>query len=113
DSALATLEKRKDARTRDLIPDVRVFQKAVHDALTYREFFDPPDVGRAKDLLALGRKRAGQLLDGNAPWTTETGLVVRGYVSKIDGSVQPYGLVVPETYKPHSGHKHRLDLWFH
>ena len=40
-------------------------------------------------------ERASQLRDGKAPWTTATGLVVRGYVSKIDGSVQPYGLVVP------------------
>ena len=47
--------------------------------------------------------RAGPLLrDGHAPWTTETGLVVRGYVSKIDGSVQPYGLVVPASYRPGS-----------
>ena len=36
-----------------------------------------------------------QLAAGKAPWTTATGLVVRGYRSKIDGSVQPYGLVVP------------------
>jgi hypothetical protein len=34
-------------------------------------------------------------LDGNEFFTA----VVRGYVS-IDGSVQPYGLVVPESYGP-------------
>ncbi|MBI3191859.1 MAG: prolyl oligopeptidase family serine peptidase, partial [Pedosphaera parvula] len=28
-------------------------------------------------------------------------------------SVQPYGLVVPPTYKAGSGHWHRLDFWFH
>jgi predicted peptidase len=27
--------------------------------------------------------------------------------------VQPYGLVVPESYEPRGGHRHRLDLWFH
>ena len=48
-----------------------------------------------------------------ATWTTATGLVVRGYVSRIDGSVQPYGLVVPETYRPPTPHKFRLDAWFH
>jgi dienelactone hydrolase len=110
-AALDTLEERRDARTRELIPDVRVFYKAVHDALEYREFFDPPDIARAKDLLTIGRRRAEQLLVGNAPWTTETGLVVRGYVSRIDGSVQPYGLVIPEAGSAPG--RYRLDVWFH
>ncbi len=38
---------------------------------------------------------------------------MRGYVSKIDGSVQPYGLVVPASYKPDVPHRFRLDLWAH
>ncbi len=109
-AALDALEGRRDARTRELIPDVRVFFKAVHDALEYREFFDLPDIARARDLLKIGRRRAEQLLDGKAPWTTETGLVVRGYVSRIDGSVQPYGLVIPEGPAPG---RYRLDVWFH
>ena len=68
---------------------------------------------RRKAFLKQGHERARRLRDGKAPWTTATGLVVRGYVSKIDGSVQPYGLVVPASYKPDSPHKHRLDLWCH
>jgi hypothetical protein len=34
-------------------------------------------------------------------------------VSKIDGSVQPYGLIVPESYQAKSPYRHRLDLWWH
>src|SRR5262249_7553656 len=41
------------------------------------------------------------------------GLVVRGYVSRIDGSVQPYGLVVPDSYRLDLAHRHRLDVWLH
>ena len=41
------------------------------------------------------------------------GLVVRGYISKIDRSVQPYGLVVPASYSPTAPHRWRLDAWFH
>ena len=37
----------------------------------------------------------------------------RGYVSKIDGSIQPYGLVVPTTFKPGADTRRRLDLWYH
>ena len=39
--------------------------------------------------------------------------MVRGYVSKIDGSVQPYGLVVPASYRPDTPHRFRLDVWCH
>ncbi len=55
----------------------------------------------------------GSLREGKAPWNTATGLVVRGYVSKIDGSVQPYGLVVPASYQPNTPHQFRLDVWCH
>ena len=43
----------------------------------------------------------------------DTGLVVRGYISKIDGSVQPYGLVVPDTYTHKTLNNYRLDVWLH
>jgi len=40
-------------------------------------------------------------------------LVVRGYKSKIDGSIQPYGLVIPDTWKAGDKSPHRLDFWLH
>jgi pimeloyl-ACP methyl ester carboxylesterase len=97
----------------DLLPDVQIYHNAVRYALTYNEFFNLKEVPVAKTLLKQGMERAKVLRDGKAPWTTATGLVVRGYISKIDGSVQPYGLVVPESYQPKSPYKHRLDLWWH
>ena len=96
-----------------LLPDVQVFHKAVRDAMKHREFFDPKDVAKAKDQLAEGLRRAEQLAKGESPWASKTGLIVRGYVSKIDGSVQPYGVVVPPTYTTLSPHRYRLDIWFH
>jgi pimeloyl-ACP methyl ester carboxylesterase len=96
-----------------LLPDVQVYHNAVRYALTYDEFFDPKEIAVAKSLVKQGQDRADQLRGGQAPWTTATGLVVRGYVSKIDGSVQPYGLVVPASYQANSPHHFRLDLWWH
>ena len=110
-AAIEALEQRKEPRTKERLPDVQVFYKAVHDALTYEEFFTARDVARGRELLAEGNRRAEQLKDGSADWPTQKGLVVRGYVSKIDGSVQPYGLVIPETYSPSV--PTRLDVWFH
>ena len=97
----------------DLLPDVEVFHKAVHDALVYQEFFDAKDLDFADKALAIGLERADQLIQGQAPWTSATGLVVRGYVSKIDGSVQPYGVVVPGSYTSKGPGRFRCDLWFH
>src|SRR5205814_2057160 len=50
---------------------------------------------------------------GKHPWTSATGLVPLGYVSKIDGSVQPYGLVVPPSVTTGASRKFRLDFWLH
>jgi hypothetical protein len=94
-----------------LLPDVLIYQEAVRYALQYNEFFKPAEIAAAKALLKQGEERAGQLADNSAPWTTATGLVVRGYVSRIDHSVQPYGLVIPADLK--ADHPHRLDAWFH
>lgn len=113
DQQITDLRKRGDKRVNELLPDVQVYAKAVHDALQYNEFFDVKELDVADELLAEGQKRARDLAEGNAPWTTATGLVVRGYVSRIDGSVQPYGLVVPQSYDAKGQIRHRLDIWFH
>jgi predicted esterase len=81
-----------------LLPDVEVFHKAVDWALRYDEFYNVKEVVTARTLLAEGKARAAALREGKAPWTTQTGPVVRGYRSKIDGSVQPFGVVVPKTW---------------
>src|ERR1043166_6587483 len=94
EQAIGRIGKKNDARLTALLPDVSIFWQAVHDALAYQEFFAPADVGRGKALLKTGLERAAQLEAGQAPWANQTGPVVRGYVSRIDGSVQPYGLVV-------------------
>ena len=96
-----------------LLPDVQVFHNAVRYALKYNEFYSKGQVSEAARLLRQGRDRLEQLRQGKAPWTTARGLVVRGYVSKIDGSVQPYGLVVPDSYQPNFPHRYRLDIWCH
>ena len=100
-------------RDNPLAPDVQIFHNAVRYALQYDEFFKPEEIYRAKELLRQGQERASALQHGSAPWAGDTGLVVRGYVSKIDRSVQPYGLVVPPSFSATRPHHWRLDTWFH
>lgn len=96
-----------------LLPDVQIFRQAVWSAAHYNEFYKLEELAIARRLWQQGMERAAALREGKAPWTAQTGLVVRGYVSEVDGSVQPYGLVVPETYQPKLPHEYRLDVWFH
>src|ERR1041385_8088887 len=93
-----------------LVPDVEIYHKAVRFALQYNEFFKPEDISRAKVLLAEGQARADALEERDeAPWTTAAGLVGRGYVSKLDHSVRPFGLVIPASYSPDAPHRWRVD----
>jgi hypothetical protein len=114
ESSLAGLKARLQPIQADpLLPDVEIFHKAVDWSLRYGEFFDTKEFKVAERLLAEGNKRAALLAKGEHPWTTATGFVVRGYRSKIDGSAQPYGLIVPESVKTAPDRKRRLDFWFH
>jgi dienelactone hydrolase len=98
---------------RELSPDVEIFYNAVQYAIEQDIFYDEEDVPNAALLLKQGKKRAEQLLAGAADWTVEPGLVVRGYRSKLDDSIQPYGMVVPESFDVLHERKHRLDIWHH
>lgn len=109
--ALRTSLKGKAALL-DLLPDVQIYHKAVDWALRHDEFYTTNEVATARDLLKRGGERAQSLREGKAPWLAQTGLVVRAYQSKIDGSIQPYGLVVPPNFAP-GGAPLRLDFWAH
>ncbi|MGL6075304.1 MAG: prolyl oligopeptidase family serine peptidase [Fimbriiglobus sp.] len=102
----------------ELLPDIEIYAKAVRYGLQHNEMYisDKPKRDDAKvslDLLKRGLERAKELREMKPTWLTATGLVVRGYKSKIDGSVQPYGLVVPESFSPKSGLNYRVDFWWH
>ncbi|MDB5298223.1 MAG: alpha/beta hydrolase: peptidase or carbohydrate esterase, partial [Phycisphaerales bacterium] len=97
------------------LPDVQIYHNAVRYPLVYGDTIEtkgpprpepgkppkppgPLDLKPARKALADGMERAKQLKAGTHPWTEKSG--ARGYLSKIDGSVQPYILSVPTAYKP-------------
>jgi len=108
---IANLERRRDLRTAKLLPDVQIFSEAVRKALEDDVFFGEKDPQHALELLEIGLQRAAELRNGKQSWTSQTGLVVRGYRSRIDGSVQPYGLVIGADVQP-AGQPVRCDIWF-
>src|SRR5262249_39580925 len=104
---------RANAKAAPLLPDVQIYHNAVRYSLQYGEFFNANEINRAKNLLAQGRERGRLLAQGQSPWLTQPGPSARGYVSQIDGSVQPYGLYLPDSFSAAGPHRWRLDTWFH
>ncbi|HTL03873.1 MAG TPA: prolyl oligopeptidase family serine peptidase [Vicinamibacterales bacterium] len=117
DAKLADLTKRIDALAAkktdpQLLADVAIYQKAAQFILRYPEEFSTasytPETIAALDA---GLARAAELEAGKSSWSRKTGNVVRAYVSRIDGSVQPYGLTIPASYD--GTRPTRLDVWLH
>ena len=96
------------------LPDVVFFSKAVEWALMDNMIYDAAkDIAAAEKLLETGRARMVMIRNKDYSWRTSPGLVVRGYRSVIDDSVQPYGIVIPQSYGAAKDQRHRLDCWFH
>jgi predicted esterase len=82
----------------DSVADVAVCIKAVDYALRHGEFYQARDVPKALRILQLADERLGQLAANATPWSRQSGRVVRGFRSNVDGSYQPYGLVIPADF---------------
>ena len=112
ESQLKTIKSRV-ARAKDetLLPDIEVYIKAVDLALRHGEFYKENEIALAYEALKTANLRLDHLLAGRTPWTSDRGLVVRGYRSEIDGSAQPYGLEIPKNLKTTKGA--RLIVFLH
>jgi len=95
----------------ELFADVEIFSKALRYALDLGEFYSEKDFAVAEKTIDQAFERLDQLKAGDSPWTVQRGLLVRGYRSSIDDSVQPYGLHIPE--KLDLGQEVPLLIWLH
>jgi len=94
---IAALKQNKKIK-QSLLADVEVYAKAAEWILKHNEFYKPQYVKDTFQVLETGLKRAQQLQAGKPEWTQQTGNVIFGYYSKIDGSVQPYALTIPAAF---------------
>jgi hypothetical protein len=109
--AIARLPRAEPSQ-REALADVAIYAKAGAYALRFAEFYNPKDVAMTRDVLDRGLARARALADGRRPWADARGSVVRGYESKVDGSFQPYAVIVPEGIDP-AVDRVRLDVVLH
>ena len=100
--------------------EILVFPRAVEIALEFNQFYRTQDLAAASDLLDEATRRIAKV-DGGAKWPEVVGFrssnqpytVIGGYKSKLDDSIQPYGLVIPPEYNNTGQQQRRLDIWFH
>src|SRR5205085_12546384 len=96
----------------DLQADVAVYLKAADWTLRHpEEFFRPASNDQLIAVLEKGLARVAELQKGAPSWPKQKGRLSRGFISRVDGGVQPYGMVIPEGYdatKPS-----RLDVVLH
>ncbi len=116
-ACLALLAQDREALQRDLKEletkaaqnvDAAIFAKGAAWALRFETTLTPKDALLVRKALDHGLRRAG---DAGRSWAKKKGKVARGFVSAVDQSVQPYGLVVPAGYDP--AKPIRLDVVLH
>jgi pimeloyl-ACP methyl ester carboxylesterase len=91
--------------------DALLFTKGVRWALRFETKLTPADLALVQKALARGRERSEHERAPIPRWSQRKGKVLRGYLSQVDGSVQPYGVIIPAGYdgtKPM-----RLDVVLH
>ena len=92
--------------------DAQIFIKGVTWALDYGPVADAASRELVQKGLCRARERIDALCAGRVPWTERRGQrSVRGFISAVDDSVQPYCLVVPPGYDP--AQPMRLDVILH
>jgi dienelactone hydrolase len=83
----------------DLIADAEVARHAVELPLRFpEEFTDQAKIRSVLSVLDHGLQRAQELKDGKPLWPDLKGRVSRGYRSSVDGTAQPYRVIIPASY---------------
>jgi hypothetical protein len=102
--------------------EVLVFARAVRLAVEDRFLYESKEIEQADQLIGYGRTRLGMLTQGRrgsqlfadaAGAAGKPRLTAGGFRSRIDGSIQPYGLILPADFDPSDTAPRRLDVWLH
>jgi len=96
----------------DLLGEVEICLKAARNIVRLEEWYSASAGQWTLDTLDLGLQRASQLLAGQPQWRDRPGVWnLRAYRSQVDGSLQPYAVLLPAGYDP--GRPGRVDVVLH
>ncbi len=108
--AIDTLKQRKIPD--DVLVEVEVYLKGAENIVRFSEWYTAASGKWALTTLDQGLARAKQAEGGQPVWANAQGKwVVRAYRSSVDGSIQPYAVLLPHDY--HSKKDWRLDVVLH
>jgi dienelactone hydrolase len=98
----------------NVLVDVEVYLQAAQSIVQHREFYDKNSAAWTLAALDRGMLRARILASGDTPWLFAAGqTVVRGYRSRIDGSVQPFAVTFPVDFGKDPKKRWRVDVELH
>ena len=94
--------------------EVEIYLKAAENIVRFEEWYAKDSGKWALTALDQGLERAKQADGGKAVWRDSPGKWVnRAYRSGIDGSIQPYAVLLPHDYGKDPKKKWRLDTVLH
>lgn len=100
DQLKTAIQTLKDSKADDnLIAEAEV--SAHYVGLTLRfpeEFFDQQAINRCVSALDEGLRRAQEIKDGKPSWVDIKGRISRAFRSRVDGTPQPYRVIIPASY---------------
>lgn len=103
--------REKSPKNENRWSDAEMFLKAVQWALRYEPSLTPDDRKQIDHALKRAKQREEALKAGKPVWGQKHGSLTRAYLSQVDSSLQPYGLIIPDSYTPQR--PMRLDVVLH
>jgi predicted esterase len=91
--------------------DAAIYSKAVRLAHRHGEFYGEKASGYVDEALDRAEERLSALAKNQTPWLKAGGLITCGFRSKLDDSIQPYGLEIPDGLN--LSKKVPLYVWLH
>ena len=104
----------------DAWDDIRCLTRAVQMTIDGNQFYKEAEIDQARKLLGLARERVTELTSDaasksgyNPTWLNQSGRIIGGHHSRLDDTIQPYGIFVPPDYARDPKKARRLDIWLH
>ena len=111
-AAVAALKAKKTPD--NVLIEVEIFLKAAENIVRFEEWYAKDSVKWTLTTLDRGLERAKDAADGKAPWRVSPGhWIARAYRSDVDGSIQPYAVLLPHSYGQDPDKQWRLDVVLH
>lgn len=110
EASIAPLRQKSPQNT-ERWSDAQEFLKAIQWAMRYEPRLSAEDLKQIHHALDRAKQRQERLVTGKRNWEQKKGFLTRAYLSKVDSSIQPYGLIIPDSYDPNK--PTRLDVVLH